>query len=681
MAQNLGQQKQNLEGKFMPRSAAATGLQFENKVRGSLKRIGFKDVDGGAKFVVGGFQVDAVGGWDDTLLIVEATQTSRTSASIRERIVQIRGKVGDLRRGFRESDSYIAYRRFEFALVTEGYDFSEADRQLAVSPDSGPKIHLIDDQVLQYYQRLAEVVGKPSAVFNFLGELGVEPRDLRVHRTPAFRVELHKGIVGYLFFCEPQKLLEIAYVARRETGREHYYQRMLTTARLRSIRGFIDDGGVFANNVIIAFDTKPQFKSMSMSEVDSPPWLEWGELAFPKSYRAAWIIDGQHRLYAFGVDQQASGSQKLPVFAFEQLTESKQADFFIQINREQKPVSPDLIWDLEADLRPDTPRGRVALAVKRLNRSGPLKGKIYYPLSGEKSQAKIKISSVCTDINELRLLDDRTRNMTQSQLNPLTRAIPLDKRVNRVADGIAAFLDKVLSVQEAEPYRDNVILKPGGITLILTVYEQVLIKLGTRPQGQQLEEYATALVLALDQVVGGRGAGATFVKNRLTSYAQRREVVVQIVNSMRSLLNDENFGPSIDLVTPLERRVTETERGLAAMVCNTLEVHAIKGLKQKAPEHVWRNVEKRSQDRPDEPLHHWITFGEIKEIMGRQDNKSDLIGKFINDASDFSSEDEVFVALDRLINLRNALQHGRTVRNQRLGETYLSAFERLLDRE
>ena len=82
-------------------SPTTPGTEFENRVRGGLKRIGFKDVAGGNDFVVGGFQVDVVGGWDDVLLVIEATQTTRTSASIRDRIVEVRGKSGNLRRGFR----------------------------------------------------------------------------------------------------------------------------------------------------------------------------------------------------------------------------------------------------------------------------------------------------------------------------------------------------------------------------------------------------------------------------------------------------------------------------------------------------------------------------------------------------------------------------------------------------
>ena len=202
------------------------------------------------------------------LLVIEATQTTRESASIRNRIVELRGKSSDFRRGFSKMEAYSAYSRFEFALVTQGYTYSDSDRTVA---NTQPRIHLLDYQVFEYYQSLANLIGKQPSLFNLLGELDVEPRDISVHRTPAFRAELSGNLIGYLFFCEPQKLLEIAYVARRETGREHYYQRMLTKNRLKNIRSFIADGGVFPNNIILSFESKPQFRRNSID--DSAPEL------------------------------------------------------------------------------------------------------------------------------------------------------------------------------------------------------------------------------------------------------------------------------------------------------------------------------------------------------------------------------------------------------------------------
>ena len=41
------------------------GQDFENQIRQTFKRIGFKDVDGGPSFTAGGHQIDVCGGWDD----------------------------------------------------------------------------------------------------------------------------------------------------------------------------------------------------------------------------------------------------------------------------------------------------------------------------------------------------------------------------------------------------------------------------------------------------------------------------------------------------------------------------------------------------------------------------------------------------------------------------------------
>ena len=245
---------------------------------------------------------------------------------------------------------------------------------------------------------------------------------------------------------------------------------------------------------------------------------------------------------------------------------------------------------------------------------------------------------------------------------------------------IADFLNAILDLPDAEHYRDTVILRPGGITLVLSVYEQVLVKLGARPQPDQLSEYAVAFVLALDQIVGGHAAATSFVKNQLTSYAQRREVMTKIVNTMRSILDDQDFGQGISSETPLDRRVTATERRLAQLVADVLQIRTMRDFRQKSPEGVWRSIEGRIPQRQSgEPLHALLTLGEIKQIMERRDNRSDVLDRLMDSDEGFSSENEVFVALDGLIGLRNPLQHGRAVQNQRLGMAYLSTFERVLE--
>lgn len=153
----------------MAKPSIPPGTQFENAVRYSLKKIGFKHVAGGGDFRVGSYQVDACGGWDDTLLVFECTQSNRENATIHKRIPELRGESGELRRAFKHLPDYLHYSRFVFCIVTNNIGFTKGDHEIAAQK---PEIHLIDFKQLQYYQDLAELIGR-GALFNFLGELGV----------------------------------------------------------------------------------------------------------------------------------------------------------------------------------------------------------------------------------------------------------------------------------------------------------------------------------------------------------------------------------------------------------------------------------------------------------------------------------------------------------------------------
>jgi hypothetical protein len=64
-----------------------TAERFENQVITSLKKLGFKDVNGGRDFRIGNIQVDTCGGHEDTLLIMECLISSkRANKSVRQKI-------------------------------------------------------------------------------------------------------------------------------------------------------------------------------------------------------------------------------------------------------------------------------------------------------------------------------------------------------------------------------------------------------------------------------------------------------------------------------------------------------------------------------------------------------------------------------------------------------------------
>ncbi|MDQ7047212.1 MAG: DGQHR domain-containing protein [Sulfurovum sp.] len=144
---------------------------------------------------------------------------------------------------------------------------------------------------------------------------------------------------------------------------------------------FIDGGGYFPNSLIINFNKrkKIQFEADRQGEdTDS----RVGILKIPNEYAIAYIIDGQHRLYGYANSKFLS-TNTVPVVAMNGLEAMEQLEIFMDINQNQKAVSPSLRLVLEEDLFWNAPRLDSRLKalrssiVKELSvGSGPLQNKI-----------------------------------------------------------------------------------------------------------------------------------------------------------------------------------------------------------------------------------------------------------------------------------------------------------------
>jgi DNA sulfur modification protein DndB len=165
-----------------------------------------------------------------------------------------------------------------------------------------------------------------------------------------------KGEMGtktyYMFSIEPELLLKMGFILHRTKVNESEfptYQRLLVAKRLPGITKFIDEGGYFPNSIIVNFSNKKnkiQFESSSkIGDSNSC----FGTLKIPNSYAIAYIIDGQHRVYGYA-NSRFKNSNTIPVVAFENLDTSEQLKIFMDINENQKAVSPSLRLDLEEDL-------------------------------------------------------------------------------------------------------------------------------------------------------------------------------------------------------------------------------------------------------------------------------------------------------------------------------------------
>jgi DNA sulfur modification protein DndB len=228
------------------------------------------------------------------------------------------------------------------------------------------KFLLFDENDLEYYEDLVKHLGA-AAKYQLLADIlpGKEIPGLKI-KLPAIRTKMG-GFTCYSFAIEPESLLKVSYVAHHTRGKRtdlHAYQRMLEKERLDKIREYITKSGIFPTNIVINLDQNPTFQRGEQAIEQQGRIFGWLELK--NHYKSAWIIDGQHRLYAYSGHSKASTAQ-LSVLAFETLPDDVQAQLFIDINNQQKSVKRSLLQQLYGEFNQDAqdPKIRVRALISQ----------------------------------------------------------------------------------------------------------------------------------------------------------------------------------------------------------------------------------------------------------------------------------------------------------------------------
>ena len=79
------------------------------------------------------------------------------------------------------------------------------------------------------------------------------------------------------------------------------YQRLLKRSRILDIRDYVTNGGYFPTNIVLNIRSR---RPLQFDKAATPPNVDSsigniGWLSLPAEYKSAWIIDGQHRLFAY----------------------------------------------------------------------------------------------------------------------------------------------------------------------------------------------------------------------------------------------------------------------------------------------------------------------------------------------------------------------------------------------
>lgn len=339
-------------------------------------------------------------------------------------------------------------------MATNNIIWAEKDAERAEAAN----IRVITENEIQYFEAFVSHIGTAGR-YQFLAEFleGQEIPNLQNVRIPAVRGRFGAHVY-YSFVVSARYLLKIAFVnhqALNHPDSRPAYQRMINKKRIGDIGAFIQNGGYFPTNILVNFTESCRFDLLSNKD-NADPNIKFGWLYLPSSYKSAWIIDGQHRLYGFSNIPDRFLDTNLFVLAFEKMDTKTEADLFITINHEQRSVSKSLLVTLQADLKLGSgdPKEAISALSSALVRS--ISNDVTSPFF-----RRFEIPGVTPDVSQNLTIAEAVKGLVRSNL--LGRVLPKKSKVpgyfsGQTDDETLARARKVTngyfrSIMEASPER------------------------------------------------------------------------------------------------------------------------------------------------------------------------------------------------------------------------------------
>lgn len=460
---------------------------LEDEIWTLLARIGFTQLSRGRTFTIpigAGIgsptkQIDVLAADDETAIVVECkTSTKAATKSMAKDLNDAYGVRSAVIAALR--NHYGIKKKIGWVFATRGIGWGQADRTRA--DEYG--IRILTDNEIDYYLRLADLIG-PAARHQLQAEVfGDRKIDGLNRRVLAVRGQI-AGRRFFQFTIEPERLLKIAYISHRQRLDEESvaaYQRMLKKNRLASIRTYIEDGGVFPTNVVVNFRSKCRFDA-SGQQTESGVAL--GTLYLPNTYKSAWVIDGQHRLYGFAGTKWA-GSTQLPVLAFEELPPEQEARMFVDINNKQVRVQRNLLVELQSELYWGSPIPKEAfhallsriVAVLSRQSGSPLRGRTVEEGDTQSSRKPITTTGLYEAIRKTELVGQIRRGVFVSgPLYEVDDHTALKRSVDVVAAYFRLFADALPDHWALGNAEGGFLCTNNGLTALLAVLEALLTHL------------------------------------------------------------------------------------------------------------------------------------------------------------------------------------------------------------
>ena len=523
-----------------------------------LKKLGFEHVNGGASFVLDGRQVDAVAGHESTLLIFECTTMV---TDLTKKIDEFRGNASQKINALKRHDVYRNYRKHKLVFVIEDQPITDSIRNRAEAYK--PEIAIWDRKFIEYYSSLQDSI-KQYAKYSILAELEIKPDHAEELHVPAFSVDSSGKERNriFVFSVLASDLARYCYVARRQAGGENYYQRMIKKARLTQIAKYIDKGMIFPNSIVVAFSSNSYSFQKDDATTDFPRWQSFGKLTLKDRFDTCWIIDGQHRLFAH---THTDTPGRIIVTAFANISEEKQAEYFLDINREAKRVDADLLWDLLGSTNPGSMEGIISKAVKSMRAlsGGFFEDNINVPSLGS---GHFSFNNICSAIKDEQLVSEQMPAKNRVEKNPIWNRQP-DITASQLAKTLDQFLNGL--DQQLTPGTRERLYSDGFIAVLVSLFKLLVVHLQRRPSDPDFAPLIDPLARYLNNITDD---DASQFRKGLTSKAGRSDLRNEFVSLLQSTYN-ENFGSGlVHKGTSLAEEVNKLEFQMNKLVNSYLAI-------------------------------------------------------------------------------------------------------------
>lgn len=507
----------NLKSSIQVKKQKPHGTLLEDRVWSLFYKMDFSFLsgEGGAKLILNSegasnlkSQIDVVGIDNEIAIAVECKSSSDFKR--RPQFQEELGKFVQLRDLFTKTvrsdySSNGLKKQIVLIMFLNKIILSDNDKERAKKSN----VIIFDDKDLSYYEHLVNHLG-PAAKYQVLADIipGKEVPGLSI-KIPSIKTKMG-GYNCYTFSISPEYLLKISYVSHRAKGKAsdiNTYQRMLAKSRLKKIKEYISEDGIFPTNIILNFERGrlnfQKIKQEGDEDIDSGI-LGW--LDIRSAYKSAWIIDGQHRLLAYSGHEKALKS-KLTVLAFEGLKPSKQAELFIDINAKQKSVKQSLLQELYAELHwdADDPNVRISAIISKMiqDLNTDPECQLYQRIQttdGEKSQTKcITLTSLFGQIEKKGFFIVKERQGSIVEYGPLWGGDDNQVTLDRSAKILKSWIDYIAELNQEwwniGSGEGGGLAMNDGIATLIAVLRSVFEHLETK--GNKLVRYNDTDILEL----------------------------------------------------------------------------------------------------------------------------------------------------------------------------------------